>query len=63
MSLQVWLPLNKDTNILPLITNLNKESGITIEADSNNWYKIKDSTHTTSNRWGIYYNFSVKPNS
>ena len=39
-----------------------KESGISIEYDTNvNMYKIKDSSHTSS-RWGIYKNYTLKAN-
>ena len=61
MSLQVWLPLTKDTNVISEIATLSKESAVTITEDTNGWYKIADSSHT-SGRWGAYYSFSVKPN-
>ena len=61
MALQVWLPLNKEINVIPAITEFTKESAITLTADSNGWYKVSDSSHTSS-RWGIYKNFAVKAN-
>lgn len=62
MSLQVWLPLNQGPeNVITDISNFGKESGISITADTNGWYKIADSSHTSS-RWGIYKDFYVKSN-
>ena len=61
MSLQVWLPLNKDPNVIPAISSFYKESYVTLAEDSDGWYKVSDSYHKSS-RWGIYYNFQVKPN-
>lgn len=61
MALQIWLPLNKDTNVIPGITGFSKESYITVTADTDGWYKVSDSYHT-STRWGIYKDFNVKPN-
>ena len=62
MSLQVWLPLNQGPkNVITDISNFVKEGGITITADTNGWYKIADSSHTSS-RWGIYKDFHVKSN-
>lgn len=60
MSLQVWLPLNGENNIIPDISSFNKESNITLTEDTNDWYKVIDSSHTSS-RWGVYYDFTVKP--
>ena len=39
------------------LTKWNMETGISVTADSDGWYKITDSSHT-SNRWGIYQEFS-----
>ena len=60
MGLQVWLPLNKDTNVIPGISSFSKEGSVTFTEDTDGWYKVVDSSHTSS-RWGIYYNFDVKP--
>lgn len=60
MSLQVWLPLNGENSIIPDISSFNKESNITLTEDTNGWYKVIDSSHTSS-RWGVYYDFTVKP--
>ena len=60
MSLRVWLPLNKDPNVIVPITSFSKEGGITLTEDTNGWYKVTDSSHTSS-RWGIYYDFPVEP--
>lgn len=60
MGLQVWLPLNKDTNVIPGISSFSKEGSVTLTADTDGWYKVQDSSHTSS-RWGIYYDFNVKP--
>lgn len=62
MSLQVWLPLNKDPNMTPVIASYSKESGVTLTEDTDGWYKVQDTTHGANGRWGIYYNFNVKPN-
>lgn len=41
------------------ITKWNKESGISVTSDSDGWYKITDSVHSSGNtRWGIYQDFS-----
>lgn len=61
MSLRIWMPLNKDPNKLPDITSFSKESGVSLTADSDGYYKIQDSSHVSS-RWGIYYNLPVKAN-
>lgn len=61
MSLRVWLPLNKDPNVIVPIASFYKEGGITLTEDTNGWYKVADSTHT-SGTWGIYYNFPVESN-
>lgn len=61
MALQIWLPLNKDTNVIPDITGFSKEGSVTLTADTDGWYKVSDSSHTSS-RWGIYKDFTVKPN-
>ena len=61
--LAVWLPLNKDNNVIADISSFSKESGITLTADSDEWYKVIDSSHASpTSRWGIYYDFVVKPN-
>lgn len=60
MGLQVWLPLNKDNNVIPGISSFSKEGSVTLTADTDGWYKVQDSSHTSS-RWGIYYDFDVKP--
>lgn len=60
MGLQVWLPLNKDTNVIPGISSFNKEGSVTFTEDTDGWYKVADSSHTSS-RWGIYYDFNVRP--
>ena len=39
------------------LTKWTKEPGISVTPDSDGWYKITDSLHTT-NRWGIYQDFS-----
>lgn len=62
MSLQVWLPLNKDPNMTPEIVSYRKESGVTLTEDTDGWYKVQDTTHASGSRWGIYYDFAVKPN-
>ena len=62
MSLQVWLPLNKDPNMTPEITSYRKESGVTLTEDTDGWYKVQDTIHGANGRWGIYYDFAVKPN-
>ena len=61
MALRIWLPLNKDTNVIPDITGFSKEGSVTLTADTDGWYKVSDSSHTSS-RWGIYKDFNVKPN-
>ena len=62
MSLQVWLPLNRDPNMTPEITSYRKESGVTLTEDTDGWYKVQDTTHASGGRWGIYYDFNVRPN-
>ena len=62
MSLQVWLPLNRDPNMTPEIASYRKESGVTLTEDTDGWYKVHDTTHSANGRWGIYYDFTVKPN-
>ena len=61
MGLQVWLPLNRDINIIPSIGSFQKEGSVTFTEDADGWYKVTDSSHTSS-RWGIYYDFDVRPN-
>ncbi len=60
--LQVWLPLNKDPNMTPAIASYRIESGVTLTADTDGWYKVQDTTHASGGRWGIYYDFNVRPN-
>ena len=60
MGLQVWLPLNKDNNVIPGISSFSKEGSVTFTEDTDGWYKVVDSSHTSS-RWGIYYDFDVRP--
>ena len=63
MSLQVWLPLNQEPkNVICGINEFNKETGIIVTSEENGWYKILDSIHASSNRWGIYKDFYVKSN-
>lgn len=62
MSLQVWLPLNRDPNMTPEITSYRVEANVTRTEDEDGWYKITDLTHGSGGRWGIYYDFAVKPN-
>ena len=42
------------------LTKWNRESGVTCAADEDGWFKVTDTTHTSS-RWGIYQNVSVSP--
>ena len=64
MSLQVWLPLNQGSkNVICGINEFIKEGGITVTDEGSGWYKMSDSTHTSSGtRWGIYKDFYVKSN-
>lgn len=65
--LVLHLPLNNNglgqENLLNDLTLWNKESGVTINWDSNQqMYKMVVNKTNNTSRWGIYQNFTVTPN-